>query len=212
MEPAKNGKDKILEKLRRGRKERKEVPYSDPGWADPVFPHPDNLLETFRTELEAVQGIVIIEDSETELIGKIEQILAQRNLESLYCLDGELKKILSSHINIEYKADQFHSMQAAITRCEQLVARTGSVVVSSAHESGRRLNAFPSLHIIWAKSGQLVPFMEDAIDAIMNRYGNNIPSLITSITGPSRTADIEKTLVLGAHGPRELIVLINRNE
>ncbi len=43
---------------------------------------------------------------------------------------------------------------------------------------------------------------------IKSRYGNDLPSMITNVTGPSRTADIEKTLVLGAHGPRELFVFL----
>jgi L-lactate dehydrogenase complex protein LldG len=53
-----------------------------------------------------------------------------------------------------------------------------------------------------------VDYPEDALVAMQEKYGNSLPSTISTITGPSRTADIEKTLVLGAHGPKEFIVFL----
>jgi L-lactate dehydrogenase complex protein LldG len=53
-------------------------------------------------------------------------------------------------------------------------------------------------------STQLVPDLQQAFQRLRQKYGNKIPSMISVITGPSRTADIEKTLVIGAHGPRNL--------
>ena len=50
--------------------------------------------------------------------------------------------------------------------------------------------------------------LKDGFKLIKNKYGTQIPSMISTITGPSRTADIEKTLVLGAHGPKELFVFL----
>jgi L-lactate dehydrogenase complex protein LldG len=101
-------------------------------------------------------------------------------------------------------------MQAGITGCEFLVARTGSVVISSALPSGRQMNVFPPIHIVLAHVSQLVDYPEDAFVAIQNKYGEDLPSIISTITGPSRTADIEKTLVLGAHGPKEFIVFLSK--
>jgi L-lactate dehydrogenase complex protein LldG len=59
-----------------------------------------------------------------------------------------------------------------------------------------------------AYSSQLVTDLKDGFKLIKDKYGNQLPSMITTITGPSRTADIEKTLVLGAHGPKELFVFL----
>lgn len=67
---------------------------------------------------------------------------------------------------------------------------------------------YPPLHIVIAKKEQLVDYLEKAYSGISERYAENLPSQIAIITGPSRTADIEKTLVLGAHGPRELRVFL----
>jgi L-lactate dehydrogenase complex protein LldG len=55
---------------------------------------------------------------------------------------------------------------------------------------------------------QIVVDLKDAFTAVQAKYSGKIPSMLSVITGPSRTADIEKTLVLGAHGPRELFVIL----
>ena len=59
-----------------------------------------------------------------------------------------------------------------------------------------------------AKTSQLQYDIKDGLEFIRTKYGTNIPSMICLETGPSRTADIEKTLVLGAHGPKELLVFL----
>ena len=68
--------------------------------------------------------------------------------------------------------------------------------------------AFPESHIVIANVSQVVPELRDALSGIKKKYAGNFPSQITTITGPSRTADIEKTLVMGAHGPKELYVFM----
>lgn len=204
-----SSKEKILERLRKGRENRKTNDFPDPDWKMPVLPIPDDLLVVFKTELEAVQGEVVVENSSEKLTARLKELLVDKHIKELFCVDSELEELLSESIQLEKDSAKFLDLEASITKCEQLVARTGSVMVSSAQDSGRRLNVFPSLHVIWAKASQLVPFVEDAIEKVTERYNGDLPSQITAITGPSRTADIEKTLVLGAHGPRELVVLIN---
>ena len=99
-------------------------------------------------------------------------------------------------------------MQAGITGCNFLIARTGSIIVTSATESGRQMNVFPPIHIVISKATQLVDYLSDAYIALQRSFGTDFPSTISTITGPSRTADIEKTLVLGAHGPKEIYVFL----
>jgi L-lactate dehydrogenase complex protein LldG len=71
------------------------------------------------------------------------------------------------------------------------------------------MNVFPPVHVVVAGLSQIVPSIANGFERIEKKDGNQLPSQITLISGPSRTADIEKTLVMGAHGPRELIVLID---
>ena len=101
-------------------------------------------------------------------------------------------------------------MQAGITTCEYLVARTGSVIVSTATSNGRKMHAYSPVHVVIAREEQLVAQLEDALILLQEKYKSDLPSAITVITGPSRTADIEKTLVMGAHGPKELIIFVQR--
>ncbi len=79
-------------------------------------------------------------------------------------------------------------------------------------QSGRRLMIFPPVHIVIANASQLVTDIKDGLAGIKLKYPSILPSSITLITGPSRTADIEKTLVLGAHGPKELYVFYLEGE
>ena len=104
--------------------------------------------------------------------------------------------------------ENIKEMQVGITTCEYLVARLGSILVSSASGSGRRMNVFPPVHIVIADTSQLVYDIKDALRQVQNKYKPGFPSMISLITGPSRTADIEKTLVMGAHGPKEVYVFL----
>jgi L-lactate dehydrogenase complex protein LldG len=64
------------------------------------------------------------------------------------------------------------------------------------------------VHICIAWTDQLVYDIKDGLQLIKEKYGNSLPSVISLATGPSRTADIEKTLVVGVHGPREVYLFL----
>lgn len=92
------------------------------------------------------------------------------------------------------------------TGCDCLVAMTGSIFVSTRSAGGRALSVLPPVHLVIARREQLVPDLDAAFALLRQRYGANWPSALTLITGPSRTSDIEKVLVMGAHGPKRLAV------
>jgi L-lactate dehydrogenase complex protein LldG len=70
------------------------------------------------------------------------------------------------------------------------------------------LGIFPPIHIVVAFASQILPDINDGLEFIKAKYHDSLPSMISLVTGASRTADIEKTLVLGAHGPKELAVFL----
>ena len=81
-------------------------------------------------------------------------------------------------------------------------------MITSKQISGRRLPVYSNFHVVIAYTSQIVPNIKDGLKFIKEKYNNQLPSMITTISGPSRTADIEKTLVQGAHGPREILVFL----
>lgn len=107
-----------------------------------------------------------------------------------------------------FDKDALEACDAGLTSCEVLVAQTGSVLVSSASCGGRALSVLPHVHVVVATADQVVPTLGDALHAIRERHAGRLPSMLSFITGPSRTGDIERILVLGAHGPKELIVIL----
>jgi L-lactate dehydrogenase complex protein LldG len=95
-----------------------------------------------------------------------------------------------------------------ITACDALIGQTGSILLTARSAGGRALSVLPPHHLVIARADQLVPDLPAAFELLSARYGENYPSFITFITGPSRTGDIERILVLGAHGPKNLTVIL----
>ncbi len=170
-----------------------------------------DLLSCFCKELGAVNGQVIVCENKSEVYARILDLTSKHEITEVGCIEPEILKELSKlGLELSNADGDFGNMQLGITGCEYLVARTGSVIVTSRLASGRKMNVFPPTHVIVASQSQLVGFLDEAINRISEKYKNNIPSTISVVTGPSRTADIEKSLVLGAHGPKELFVLISK--
>jgi L-lactate dehydrogenase complex protein LldG len=107
-----------------------------------------------------------------------------------------------------YAIADLEKCDAAITGCDALVAQTGSVLVTSPSAGGRALSVLPPHHIVIARRSQVVPDLASALQLVRKLYAPNWPSFLSFITGPSRTGDIERILVLGAHGPKKLTIFL----
>jgi L-lactate dehydrogenase complex protein LldG len=107
-----------------------------------------------------------------------------------------------------YNVGDLESCDAGITECDALIAQTGSVLVTSRSAGGRALSVLPPHHVVLARREQLLPDLSDAFALLKTKYAPDYPSFISFITGPSRTGDIERILVLGAHGPKKLTVIL----
>ncbi len=107
-----------------------------------------------------------------------------------------------------YAPDDLESCETGITTCDVLVAQTGSLVVNSRTSGGRALSVLPPHHVVLARRDQLVCDLTAAFQRVEELHGRNWPSMVSLVTGPSRTGDIERILVLGAHGPKKLTVLM----
>ncbi|WP_295674860.1 lactate utilization protein [uncultured Mucilaginibacter sp.] len=202
-------KEKLLKKIRKALLEKRENPY--PNLEDlPHYPPNDEMLEVvFAEQFTAVSGQFVFCEDEVQFIESLLELAEERNWHKIYCWEPALQEILSRFEYPFFETDKdFEQAEVGFTLCESLVARNGSIILSNSGMAGRRLSIYPPVHIVLAYTSQLVLDLKDGFKKIKAKYGNNLPSMITTVTGPSRTADIEKTLVLGAHGPRELFVFL----
>ena len=94
----------------------------------------------------------------------------------------------------------------SVTPCLAAVAETGSVALASGAGTPAALNFLPENHVVVVRARDIVPHVEDAMERA--RALDALPRALNFVTGPSRTADIEQTLEIGAHGPRRMHVLI----
>lgn len=163
----------------------------------------------FAQQFTKLNGKFIYCEDEKELCSTISLLIDENKWEHVFCFEKKAKEILKkSDIPFSENEKDIRPMNVGVSLCEFLAARTGSIFVTSKQNSGRRLPAFANYHIVIAYSSQLVYTIKEALIGIKKKYGNNLPSMIVNITGPSRTADIEKTLVQGAHGPKEIYVFL----
>ena len=94
-----------------------------------------------------------------------------------------------------------------ITGCLCAIAETGTIVVTSSAATPTATTLLPDTHIVVVREGDVVAGMEDAFERVRARH-DGMPRAINMISGPSRTGDIEQTIVLGAHGPYRVHVLL----
>ena len=99
--------------------------------------------------------------------------------------------------------------RAALSRAAVAAAETGTLFLVSGTDNPTTLNFLPEAHTILIAAADIVGSYEEAWDRLRSVYGEGrLPRAVNLISGPSRTADIEQTIVRGAHGPRHLLVLI----
>ena len=108
--------------------------------------------------------------------------------------------------NDGYDKYELEKCDVGISECDALIAQTGTVLVTSRGAGGRALSCLPPHHVVIARRDQLVPDLPAAFALVKQKCAGNFPSMISFISGPSRTGDIERILVLGAHGPKKLTI------
>lgn len=111
-----------------------------------------------------------------------------------------------------FEIADLESADAGISSCECLVAQTGSILVSAVSNGGRSLSVLPGHHVVIATESQMVRDLEAAFQTLRAAHPGSLPRYFSFITGPSRTGDIERILVLGAHGPKKLTVFLVKDD
>jgi L-lactate dehydrogenase complex protein LldG len=190
----------ILKKIKQALAQPTPLPFPKAEGLDSFLqPLQQDLVVEFAEQFTMLQGKFIFCANRQELAEHFTKLCYQNQWTKLYCKEDEW---CSEFAQVQWH-DDIGSADAAITGCEVLVARTGSMVLSST-ANNRVPSVYAPIHICVAYTSQLVYDIKDALELVRKKYQNSFPSLISFATGPSRTADIEKTLVVGVHGPKEV--------
>ena len=202
---ASSGKEAILKNVRKALIHSTDIPYPGIEKTDFSFDGTNqDLALVFAEKFTSLLGNFSFCESEQDLYDQINSLVEEKQWNEVYCSDENIKSALGSFGFSAFSEKPLKEADVSITICESLVARTGSMVLSSAVSSGRTTSVYAPVHICIAKVSQLVYDVKDALALLQKKYGNQMPSMISFATGPSRTADIEKTLVVGVHGPKEV--------
>lgn len=198
------GKNNILKKIRMALATPTPLPFPQAeGKETPVQPPAQDLVVEFAEQFSALQGKFIFCLDEKEMAQSLDKLFHQNEWTKIYCGEEKLQRLLppnSQHNDIA-------TCEASVTSCEALVARTGSLLLSSVQQ-GRVPSVYAPVHVCVAYTSQLVYDVKDGLERVKENYKEALPSLLTLATGPSRTADIEKTLVVGVHGPKEVYCFV----
>ncbi|WP_109696320.1 LutC/YkgG family protein [Chitinophaga deserti] len=202
-------KENILKRVRNALSQPVQLPFPHAEGNNSVFETAHDGLELkFAEEFSKLQGKFIFCSSREELADNLQSLVENKEWTHVQCKTPAIEAILKPFNPAFLNVGNMEAMDAAITDCELLVARTGSIVMSAAQPSGRALPVFAPIHLVVAFTHQLVFDVKDGIQRLKEKYQGNLPSMISFATGPSRTADIEKTLVVGVHGPKEVYVFL----
>ena len=203
-----SSKENILKKIRQALAHPVPVPFPKSEGNNSVFLQPTDDLEVeFANEFTRLLGKFAFCVNEKDLQFQLKQLFSEKEWKNIYCAEDKLFPLISVSAE-RINQSTLHDCDVSVTSCEYLIARTGSIVLSSALQQGRTVSVYAPIHICIAYVDQLVYDIKEALQLIKEKYLGNIPSMITFATGPSRTADIEKTLVVGVHGPKEVYLFL----
>jgi len=202
-------KENILKKIRKALSHSTPLPFPQSENNNSVFhsPKQENEIE-FAEQFTKLLGKFTYCKNHNELVSQLNDLIAQQQWTKIYCREDKLMQRLRQNHFDKFSNIELKDCDVSITGCEALVARTGGIVMSAAQQSGRTVSVYAPIHICIAYTDQLVYDVKDALQFLKDKYRNKLPSLITFATGPSRTADIEKTLVVGVHGPKEVYLFL----
>ncbi len=203
-----SAKENILKKIRQALAHPVPVPFPKSEGSNSVFQPLQKEIEIeFAENFTGLLGKFSFCLDEKDLAQQLKALVAAKKLTSIYCNEDQIKTDLTKNGFNQFHTTDIKACHASITGCELLIARTGSILMTSAEKSGRTASVYAPIHICIAYTNQLVYDIKEGLQLLKEKY-TNLPSLITVATGPSRTADIEKSLVVGVHGPKEVYVFL----
>lgn len=206
-------KEQILSKVRNALIEKPEAMFKDIDQRSETWvpiSEEDGTAITFAQNFKDVGGIFIYLESKNEFAECLRQLAPENGWEPIWCTSPTMQTLLKRY-GIPYTETSEREPKqklVSLTDCECLVAQTGSVLLSDALSGSRKTYALPDVLLVFATTEQIAGGVKEAFRYVRKNHGNKMPSQLTFVTGPSRTTDIEQTLVIGANGIRQVAVFL----
>jgi L-lactate dehydrogenase complex protein LldG len=176
----------------------------------------ENFYELFKTKAEELTVKVLRAASSKEasdlILGEIRQLQVQKVAATpLTMLDDKALQVYEPSIDVDFcrelNRDKIEQADMGISEFDLGIAQLGCIVQDASDLHTRLVSMLPPIHLAVLKTSTLVESFADALEIIEKAYQGNIPPYLSFITGPSKTADIERELTIGVHGPEKLIIL-----
>ena len=169
---------------------------------------PQALLERFRIKSEVQASTVDIVAADADVPAAVARYLSDMKLPKTAVVQPALAALdwAGAGLTVEARGARDADL-VGITGCFCAVAETGTLMMCSSPDTPAAVSLLPETHIAIVRASRIVPYMEDAWNLARAELGS-LPRAVNFISGPSRTGDIEQTIVLGAHGPYRVHLVI----
>ena len=167
----------------------------------------DNPLSVFSQAVETTGAKIIVVNQAKDALTQLQEIW---QVKDVYLPQDDMLRSLPWHENGYDEKDYVISedIQQVAVRARAGIAESGSIAVACSFSSPTGLNFLPHSHCVFLQQDDIFFYFEDLRNSNAGEMFHNAAGPINFITGPSRTADIEQTLQIGAHGPAELIIVV----
>lgn len=169
-----------------------------------------DLAARFRNRAEAMQSSTDEVSAEGEAPAAVARYLKTAKLPLSGCVWPELAHLdwKAAGLALEPRAAN-GSDAIGVTGAFAAIAETGTLVLASGPDTPASASLLPETHVAVVRAERIVAHMEDAFALARETFGQ-LPRAINFVSGPSRTADIDQTIVLGAHGPSRVHIILIR--
>jgi L-lactate dehydrogenase complex protein LldG len=174
----------------------------------PIPPPAGDLVQRFCSQATRLASEVTHAATMAEIPGSVARYLRDHQLPTqavcwpaLAALDWR-----AADIGVEARAASGDDL-VGITGAFAAIAETGTLMLLSGPHTPATVSLLPETHIAVVERGRIVAAMEDAWDGLRAEYGT-LPRAVSFVSGPSRTADVEQTVTLGAHGPYRVLIVV----
>jgi L-lactate dehydrogenase complex protein LldG len=210
-----SARENILARVRSALK-RKVSPADTAGIEAHIAAHPVGLQPPsdwapelrFRARAEALASTVEKVPSLAAVPGAVARYLVANNLPTGgVCWPG-LRRLdwIGAGLGMEDRPARGDDL-VGVTGCFCAIAETGTLMLVSGADTPAATSLLPETHVAIVETARIVPFMEDAW-ALLRAERGHPPRAVNFVSGPSRTADIEQTVTLGAHGPYRVHIIL----